>query len=311
MIVDPNDVVCDLNAPMKDLKSRAEVQVQLWNNVYNLRNGKYFEANSLDFMAYIDRCKISNVDNPDIVYLSDEGVILRRLFNVFSFRPIVVQTQPVIGVITSNPLNLPVNVSAIKSIPYISYKLPNFPVQGQTYNLNDTNNQIQYYMENGSFVPKITQIRDARGPLVFYVPRRSMNLPVQVTHPQLTGMAISHLQPSVRHYQGINTMPITFSRAINITQFDNQPKAYYLRSVVAFDTDNNTNAILGHKTFLLQYPRDSKNCIVSDNVTFVHVYNPRVAYLSANNNNAMFSTDYGTMENESSNSGSIFVYACN
>lgn len=311
MVVDPTDTVCDPNLPMKDMLNRANVQVQLWNNVYNLRNGKYFEATNMEFIAHMDACKISSVDNPDVIYLSDEGIILRRLFAVFSFRPIVVQTQPVIGVITANPLNLPVNVNTIKSIPYISYKLPNFPVANQTYHLNDTNNQVQYYMENGSFVPKITQIRDARGPLVFYVPRRSMNLPVQVTHPQLTGMAISHLQQSVRHYQGINTMQIGFNRAFNIIQFDNQPRAFYLRSVVAFDTAKNSNIILGHKTFLLQYSRDSNNHIMSDNITDVSVYNPRVSYEQINNNQAVFISDYNTMENESSNSGSIFVYTCN
>jgi hypothetical protein len=252
MVVDPTDTVCDPSLPMKDMLNRANVQVQLWNNVYNLRNGKYFEATNMEFIAHMDACKISSVDNPDVIYLSDEGIILRRLFAVFSFRPIVVQTQPVIGVITSNPLNLPVNVSAITSIPYISYKLPNVPIAGQKYSLSDTNNQIRYYMENGTFVPKVTVIRDGRGPVVFYIPRRSMNLPINVTHPQLSGMAISHLQPSVRHYQGINTTSIDFDTVIQITHFDNQSKPYYLRSVVAFDIASPQNIILGHKTFLLK-----------------------------------------------------------
>jgi hypothetical protein len=131
MVVDPADTVCDNSSPMRDIKSRAEVQVQLWNNVYNLRNGKYYDATSLDFVAYIDKCKVSNVDNPDVLYLSDEGVILRRLFAVFSFRPIIVSTQPVFGMVTNNPFNLPVNPSVITSIPYITYKIPQIAVQGQ------------------------------------------------------------------------------------------------------------------------------------------------------------------------------------
>lgn len=311
MVVDPTDTVCDPSLPMKDMLNRANVQVQLWNNVYNLRNGKYFEATNMEFIAHMDACKISSIDNPDVIYLSDEGIILRRLFAIFSFRPIVVQTQPVIGVITSNPLNLPVNVSAIKSIPYLSYKLPNLSLQGQTYHLSDTNNQIQYYMENGSFVPKVTVIRDGRGPVIFYVPRRSMNLPVHVTHPQLTGMGISHLQPSVRHYQGINTTPINFDSSMQIIQFDNQPKTYYLRSVVAFDTAAPSNIILGHKTFLLQYPRDAAGNIINANPNDTLVYNPRTSYIAANNNQAIFNCSYLTIQDESTTSGSIFVYASN
>jgi hypothetical protein len=311
MVVDSTDTVCDPSLPMKDMLNRANVQVQLWNNVYNLRNGKYFDATNMEFIAHLDACKISNVDNPDVIYLSDEGIMLRRLFAIFSFRPVIVQTQPVIGVITANPLNLPVNVNAITSIGYITYKLPQVPVQNQTYHLKDANNQVQYYMENGTFVPKVTTIRDGRGPIVFYVPRRAMNLPVNVTHPHLTGMAFTHLQSSVRHYQGINTMSIEFDSSMTIAQFDNTNKNFYLRSVVTYDVTGQSNIILGHKTFLVQYQRDGNNNIVNGVPIEVIVYNPRVANLAANNNQAVFQTNYINMNQEVQIGGSIFVYADN
>jgi hypothetical protein len=314
MIVDPADTVCDNSSPMKDLLNRYEVQIQLWNNVYNLRNGKYYEATVMDFIAYIDKCRISNVDNPDVLYLSDEGVILRRLFSVFSFRPIIVSTQPVFGIISNNPLNLPVNVSAITTIPYITYKLPQYAVADQTYSLNDAINQIQYYMENGTFVPKSTQIIDTRGPLVFYVPRRFVGLPVNITSPHSFG--ITQLQNSSRNYHTINNTNIEFDKSIQITtqQGTTANKMYYLRSVVALEKYLGTNMILGHMTILFKYLIDSNtNEILNATPENTTIYIPRRANLLTNKNHFAIVDENNALDTTSiiQNYGTIFVYANN
>jgi len=314
MVVDPSDTVCDSVSAIRDIKNRAEVQIQLWNNVYNLRNGKYYEASALEFIQYIDKCKISNYDNPDLLYLSDEGVILRRLFSVFSFRPIIVSTQPILGIISNNPLGLPVNIGSITSIPYITYKLPTIMVKDQDYNLEDANNQIQFYMENGTFVPKATQILECHGPLIFYVPRRSTALPVNI-NPQ-SPFAFSTLLDSTHHYNNVNAIQINYDQKYVIKT--NQPsptgneKYYYLRSVVAYDKFNNTNIILGHMTFLFSYMQDSDKSIISDIPSNTRIYLPRQAILQANTGNPF--QDAGTesqIKNAISMSGTIFVYVSN
>jgi len=311
IVVDPADTVCDSVSPLRDLKNRAEVQFQLWNNVYNLRNGKYYEATAIDFIANIDKCKISNVDNPDILYLSDEGVILRRLFAVFSFRPIVVQTLPVFGVILNNPLNLPVNTNVITSIPYITYKLPSVQVNGQQYALSDANNQMQFYMENGSFVPKATQIIDARGPIIFYVPRRVVSLPVRVTNPQLTPFGFTELSNSTRHYHNINGIPITYENTLSITKhLLNTQVTYYLRSAVALEKYNDTNIILGHMTYLFNYARDMNlNIIQGTNPTEITVYIPRKANLIASKFFPILATSDIEAKSVISTCGTIYVYS--
>jgi hypothetical protein len=312
MVVDPTDAVCDNASPIKDIKSRFEVQAQLWNNVYNLRNGKFYEANSFDFISYIDKCRVSNVDNPDVMYLSDEGVILRRLFAVFAFRPIIVQTQPVSGFITSNPLNLPVNVSSITSIPYITYKLPAVLVQGQTYSLSDANSQIQFYMENGSFVPKITQIISCNGPIVFYVPRRSISLPVRVANPQLSPFGFAELMSSTRHYHNINGIEIDYQQTIDLTQqYTNTVFSYYLRSAVVLEKYSQTNIILGHMTYLFQYDRDttSDNKIVNSTPSAISVYVPRKANTVESANWPILATSAEDAKAVISTCGTIYVYS--
>jgi len=311
MVVDPADTVCDNVSPMRDLKNRADVQFQLWNNVYNLRNGKYFEANSLDLIANIDKCRISNVDNPDLIYLSDEGVILRRLFSVFSFRPIIVQTSPVFGIIVSNPLNLPVNSNVITSIPYITYKLPNTQIDGQQYALTDTNNQIQFFMENGSFVPKITQIIDARGPIIFYVPRRILGLPIKISNPQLSMFGFADLSNSSRHYQQINTTEINFDYTLDINK-NNNKYIYYLRSVVVLEKYVNTSIILGHMTYLFNYYRENpSNSIIHGTPEKIHIYIPRKANLLTHDKNAIMSDTEENTRAIIQECGTIFIYGEN
>ena len=313
MVVDPADTVCDNISPLRDLKNRAEVQFQLWNNIYNLRNGKYYEATAIDFIANIDKCKISNVDNPDILYLSDEGVILRRLFAVFSFRPIVVQTLPVFGVILNNPLNLPVNTNVITSIPYITYKLPSVAVAGQQYALSDANNQMQFYMENGSFVPKATQIIDARGPIIFYVPRRVVALPIRVTNPQLTPFGFTELSNSTRHYHNINGIAVNYENTLSITKhIVNTNVTYYLRSAVALEKYNDTNIILGHMTYLFNYARDNNlNIIQGTDPTEINVYIPRRANLIASKGFPILATSDVEAKTVISTCGTIYIYSEN
>lgn len=263
MVIDPSDTVCDNVSPIKDLKSRAEVQVQLWNNVYNLRNCKFYDAAVFDFIAYIDKCRISNVDNPDVMYLSDEGVILRRLFNVFSFRPIVVSTQPVVFQnMMINPLNIgqpPVNM--ITSIPYITYRIPNSftmdPAFEPDLNINDADKQISFYMDpnTGNFVPRITKVLNINGPIIYYIPRKMIGLPISISAPQIGLFNVSKLSDSVRHYTNINPVKINYEENIKVTDINNiiphEESAldfFYLRSIVVFDLHK--KIVLGHKAYL-------------------------------------------------------------
>ena len=313
MVVDPTDTVCDVNSPMRDLKNRSDVQAHVWNNVYQLRNGKYYDATVIDFIAHIDKCKISNVDNPDLLYLSDEGVILRRLLSVFSFRPIIVSTQPIFGVITNNPLNLPVNTGVITSIPYITYKLPHVNVQGQVYNLEDTNNQVQFYLENGTFIPKATHILDCRGPLIFYVPRRAVALPIPVANPQLSPFGFNYLQPSTRHYNKVNNIEINFNPSMTISKYGQQATAnYYLRSAIGYERYQDTSIILGHITYLFKYDRDpTTKQIINGNPIDTLCYLPRRANLAASNNFAIVQSSWLDARAELATSGTVFIYNSN
>lgn len=95
MITDPNDSVCSIDDPIKDLKNRYELQIKLWEDVLNLRQGRYYYS-SMDqmvkFMRALENCRPNIFDAADLTYVKDEGSILRRILSAFSIRPTLVSS---------------------------------------------------------------------------------------------------------------------------------------------------------------------------------------------------------------------------
>jgi hypothetical protein len=72
-------------------------------------------------------CKVSNYDNPNFIIVGEEGIILRRLMNVFAFRPILVQVVPIYSNTISSPFNTSLLSTVITSIPFVTYRLNVMP----------------------------------------------------------------------------------------------------------------------------------------------------------------------------------------
>jgi len=247
MVTDPTDLVCDNTSCLKDLKNRVDVQIQLWNNVYNLRSGRCYDALSLDFLAYIDKCKVTNIDNPDVLFLSDEGIILRRLFSIFSFRPIYIQTYPILNTFTSNPLNLQANYVENSRVPFLVYQIPLVnslnPISKRINesNIDNYSKQLHMFYQEGLLVPKQTRIIDTMGPLIFYIPRKYKRVNSISEYMYLE----NNLQASNIVKFNINNNDVKFNYQYSIT--DNTQNQYSLKSLVYYNVLNN-NIYLGHKT---------------------------------------------------------------
>lgn len=309
LIHDPSDVVCSTISPLKDLYDRATVQIQLWNNVYNLRQGKYYDASSNDFIKTIDNCKINNFDNPDLILLSDEGIILRRLFNMFAFRPIIVHTTPIYGNFAQNPYNLPVINNVITSIPYITFRIPSVNINdpnnpnNNNINLNSFDGTVQFFYENDKFVPKVTKIYDLYGPLIYYVPRKSVTIPI------IMPFHLNKLPMVNNNNTHTNFTEINVEHNLMI-QNNNYKK--YLRSVVTIDTikvndniDNNLRIIRGNKTFLIKYYSDELSQFTELDIQEVYCYCPQDVM---KNGTTIFQTDIEKYKEIIKNRGTIFIY---
>jgi len=193
IITDPNEISCvnSKDSPLVDLRNRSRVQVELWKSVKNLRQGKYYEADSMGFLMALSQCRNYIFDSADNIYNNDEGSILRKLLSVFSVRPTIVSIQP-FGSYTQ-ALNYPVNTMAltqVTTIPIINIRLPptnttvntmNLTGQPQAVNisLNDGLTHSDWYVENKVLVPKMKSVMYSREVVFFYVNRRLQNVQFQ------------------------------------------------------------------------------------------------------------------------------------
>lgn len=304
VVTDPFDLVCvEQNEPvLKDLLYRTHIQTQLWINIFNLRSAKIFDLGNDGFNNFINKCKITNLDNPDLNVLGDEGIMLRRLFNVFSFKPLLVQTVPLNPILVNNPalitnpLNLQTPVKTITSFPYIIYRLNQINPMGRNDGLTNpltgpiapvlnmqTPNQKEYLQsvlndkqvhlvfENGGFVPNLTRILHFdQGPLIIYVPRRVINLPFGLQYPQITPPQILPIYPPTNIYPSgftqILKSPVYYKEGVKVTSI--------------YDSDiNNQNAgtyfklksVLAYKT-LSNDPNDPNSNILSGFETYFFSY---------------------------------------
>jgi len=298
LITDPNDTVCDMESPMRDLKNRVELQTRLWDSVMNLRQGKYFKDNLSEFLVAVDNCRNNIYDVPDLSYVKDEGSIVRRLLAAFSMRPTIVRTMPLYG--TSMSSNPHINVGSLaqfSTLPMITVRIP---LHGNTVGSDYTSygedkNSLQasldsghWYVENRMIVPKIQNVLHSRDVLLFYVNRRYQH----VTMGRFTGpYNFNNLPMTVSGFERINQHKLDFSDDNIKLPGDADKNKFSLKSLVSLviteanmhisgKNDTNTHIITGCDAYI-----KTKNAAAE----WVH-YNPT----NIGQNDKPFSTMSGT-----------------
>lgn len=259
IVTDPNDVVCDINSPINDLRNRYRVQICLWNLVLRLRKGAYYEGLYNDqFMEALNTCRNNLYDNADLAYSQDDGSILRRFLSVFSLRPTIVYTKPLhaLSAITTNPYagmymdemlgnasdskftdvsytGYPFKRQAaytITSIPMITLQIPPYVEGSQPKDLRSATSQTLWINQGGTLIPKEHKIVYSKELLIFYVNRKIEQIQIKsYTQPlMLTRLPVS--MSTTNRFQRVNTYPINIPPVLSLHKTD---EIYHLRSVVA------------------------------------------------------------------------------
>jgi hypothetical protein len=250
LVSDPNDAVCDIDSPITDLRNRVILQKDLWDAVLHLRNGRYYQHDLGSFLRSVDNCRINMYDTPDLVYTKDEGAILRRLLSAFSFRPTVVTTIPINGLIVEgNTYSRQPQIGAVTSIPMVTLRLPlNINVSPASVDLEDSLNQAHWYLEGNTIAPKYQSIIYSKGVMFFYVNRRYQSINVaRMIRPQ----SFSKLPLTVSGFERLNTKPVNFKEIMNIMN-----DIYELRSVVLVEKSDNPSTkdlIVGTSTIFMKH----------------------------------------------------------
>jgi hypothetical protein len=241
LITDPNEVACVANrdAPMTDLRNRIILQTKLWESVMHLRQGRYYNERLSDFMVALDNCNNNIFDAPDLAYVKDEGTVLRRLLGAFSLRPTIVSVRPFYGISAGNYNLNAMAMVQVTTIPIITLRLPlNIQNKNLTVHLNESLEQLQWYVENKMIVPKSQSIVYSRDVIFFYANRRYQSINFGTLNAPFNFTA---LPATVTGFETLNTTNINYEPRINIGD-----DHFKLRSVVLVERSRvNKDLIIG------------------------------------------------------------------
>ena len=274
LISDPNDIVCDSHSIVLDLFNRAQIQIQLWNNVLSLRSGTYYNSMFKDFIGAIDMCRMNKYDSPDLIYGKHDGQILKKLLAAFSFRPTLIFTQPAYNSITMNPYQQNIR-PIVTRMPLINFMIPP-NITDEEISLNDALIQQQLIVQNGILTNKVANIIDSNGVLFINVERKRYDFKINdINMP----FYLNKLPTAISGLDRLNTKNITIPDEIHIKE-----DTYQLKSVVLSEVGNlsENNVIVGSSAIIIEETTDG---IFNKNKIY-HYYNPnRIQYFDTSINN--------------------------
>ena len=275
IIRDPTDVLCSGESAVKDLLKRSKLQCELWKSISTLRNGRYYDCTVNELNSAIDSCRRTYEENPDLVYDSDEGSYLSKIFGAFSLRPTVLAQTPflsshVLGVTIGSQGNLPV-VPKVHTAPFITVRLPPqsslTSINAQTITTVDLQTYIsshpQFVMEDGNLVQKTQEVMFSNGILVYYVPRRSnlINIGKLVNNP----LEFNRLPRVVHGFDRLNETVINVPPSLDVGAH----QVFNLKSAVILDSQEESNSGIQNKLII-----GNHSIIYTDDGT-PYEYNPR------------------------------------
>jgi len=239
LISDPNEAVCDMSSPLKDLHNRFVLQTQIWDHVHNMRQGLFYRPNLVEFLSAVDACKTNIYEAPDMYQIKDEGTIMRRILSAFSLRPTLVSTQSIYT--QSTPVSYrshtsmmgPSGVHSVTRISMINMRIPEsyhgFEVRHDSMSLEDGLRQPQWMIENKMLVPKTHTVMHSNDVIIFNVNRRNQTVdPRVIGKPNITMVT---LPLTVVGSEQINRTSVTAPDVIQVGS-----DVFSIASVVYVDT---------------------------------------------------------------------------
>jgi hypothetical protein len=236
MIMDPNDTACNITNVTLDLKNRYALQIELWDAVLNLRQGKYYYCDNsglVKFMRALENCRNVIHDAPDLSLLKDEGTILRRLLSAFSLYPTYVNITKLWGLLMGSQYGVPSSpyesgLGNTTKVPMITLRLPhNLQGAAKPVSLEEAITQPQWFVKGGIIVPQSMQIVHSNEVLFFYVGRRFQSI-------NFARMAVpcnfTNLPMTITGFEQLNEHPVNAPEVMNIAD-----DTYKLKSVVVVE----------------------------------------------------------------------------
>lgn len=281
IVQDPNSLAYfSDDSPITNMHKRFKIQVELWKNVLNLRQGRFYSLGGYDaddgingLLRVLSSYDWSYFDAPDMHHVHDEGAVLRKLLAVFSLRPTFAQvttlsTRALLGSVNYNALQR----TSFLNIPIVNVRLPTLfsqaNVTGQTMSLERALSQSDFFIEHKTLVPKYRSVWFTRDLLFFYVNRRFQAVNLSRVNFNCAYTSVPYQSYNVGQ-AAVNDTPVDFNYALQVSNVN-----LNLRSVVTVYRPPLAQSVVGGSSaIVIPDPNSNRN----QNENFF--YNPLLANL--------------------------------
>lgn len=278
--VDPNNE-SELMNPFQDLKNRVNIQTQLWKLVRNLRQGRYYQ-NIDEFMTALNEFKMGLFDTPDLLFVKDEGTMLKKILSTFSLRPTIASISSIIGgnLYSFNYNNFPIGQlgsTQIITLPIINLRLSPSLYNKQLENsikLSDALSQADHFAEscnNNAIVTKNKEILNSKL-LFFYVNRRFQGINYGVNIPCYW----TKLPTTLSGVDKLNPVPISVPAFLEIGGESFKRKSIVMvEKKTIFDStsvSSKRDIIIGSSAAIVQERVEGDRFLVYNPIQAAHVY---------------------------------------
>ena len=323
IVNDPNSLAYfSDDTPITNMLKRFKIQIELWKNVLNLRQGRLYSLAGYDaddgitgLLRVLSQYDWSYFDSPDMAHFHDEGSVLRKLLAVFSFRPTFAQVTTIsqrgmMGMTNYNALSR----TTFLNIPIVNVRLPTIsqPLAGPAMSLQRALSQSDFFIEHKTLVPKHRSVMFTQEVLFFYANRR-----YQAVNMSKLNFRVSYTTVPFQSWNvgqtAVNDTPLNFDYNIIIGD-----TALELRSIVTvYRPPISENIVGGSSAIVIPKPEDR---VARPDENFY--YNPLLAnYMTevngrfvSNNPITLLERDSGAPDGVSVNSigtryGTVFMYS--
>ncbi|AYV77416.1 MAG: core protein [Dasosvirus sp.] len=281
--MDPNALAYfSEDSPLDNIIKRFRVQIELYMNVLNLRQGRYYSTGYEEndgisgFLRIINSYDWTFFDSPDLYNVQDEGTVLRKLLAVFSCRPTFTQLSSFVsrtGMGYTTITNLA--KTTYVNVPIVNIKLPVDIVGNVTPALELTKAlyQTDHFIEHRMVVPKNKSVIYSNEVAFFYANRRFPAINFSSINPCMT-MRYVGVPASFINTTTINTAQIQYEDTIRIGR-----DWFQLRSVVLLQRPPISGLEIAtgcSAAIVVSVDSPSNPAYAITNPAFIH-YNPSVA----------------------------------